>query len=138
MEKNFDILDKVNRRSGMTVPDGFFDDFARRMQEKIDAQPKTETKVLPPSAWQRVRPYVYLAAMFGGIWCMVKMFNLFGVPSTNLSIDENPTLASAIVNEAFVEEFAPIESIDEYSMMQEIYDSGANPEEVFDFVDSQQ
>jgi len=138
MEKNSDLLDKINHRSGMTVPEGFFEDFARQMQAKIDEQPKPTANVLQPSAWQRVRPYVYLAAMFGGIWCMVKLFNLFGVPSTNLNIDENPVLASAIGNEAFVEEFIPIESIDEYSMMQEIYDSGAQPEEIFEFVDSQQ
>ena len=30
-----DILEKVNRNDGMTVPDGYFDDFASRMAASL-------------------------------------------------------------------------------------------------------
>ena len=27
------------------------------------------------TVWQRIKPYVYLAAMFAGIWCMMQIFH---------------------------------------------------------------
>lgn len=135
MEKNSDILNKIAGRSGMTVPEGFFEDFARQMTAKLPERQAEKTKVLPSSMWQRIRPYVYMAAMFGGIWCMVKMFNLMGITGADMSIENNPTLASAISNEQFIEEYAPIESIDEYGMLQELYDSGMNTAEAFGLSD---
>ncbi len=131
MEKNSDILDKIAGRSGMTVPDGFFEDFTRQMQAKLPEKQDETAKVLPSSMWQRIRPYAYMAAMFGGIWCMVKMFNLMGITSADMSIENNPTLASAICNEQFMEEYSPIENADEYGMLQELYDSGMDADEAF-------
>ena len=29
-----------------------------------------------PNLWVRVRPYVYMAAMFAGVWCMMQIFNV--------------------------------------------------------------
>ncbi len=135
MEKNSDILNKIAGRSGMTVPDGFFEDFARQMDAKLPEKQSESTNVMPSSLWQRVRPYAYMAAMFGGIWCMIKMFNLIGGTSTDLSIENNPTLASAIGNEVFIEEFNPIGSVDEYEMLQEMYDSGIDANEIFVLTD---
>lgn len=135
MEKNSDILNKIAGRSGMTVPEGFFEDFARQMTAKLPEKQVERTNVLPLSMWQRVRPYVYMAAMFGGIWCMIKMFNLMGITGADMSIENNPTLASAISNEQFIEEYTPIESIDEYGMLQELYDSGMNTDEAFGLSD---
>jgi uncharacterized linocin/CFP29 family protein len=37
-----------------------------------------------PTLWQRVRPLVYLAAMFAGVWCMMQVFSNFSA-SDNLN-----------------------------------------------------
>lgn len=80
MDKNKkDILDEVRRRDGMTVPQGYFSDFAARMAESLPHTPyedkdSTETVLRKRTTWQRVRPYVYMAAMFAGVWLMLKMF----------------------------------------------------------------
>ncbi len=42
-----DILEKVNRNDGMTVPDGYFDDFAARMAAS-----------LPEREWEKPAPRV--------------------------------------------------------------------------------
>ena len=41
------------------------------------------------SIWQRVKPYVYLAAMFCGIWLMMKVFHTATQPMS-LSLDNPP------------------------------------------------
>lgn len=89
--KESNILEKVGGKTGYTVPPHYFDNFRSKMMEnlpeyKVQEQPKL-------SAWQRVKPYLYMAAMFAGIWCMMKMFHT--ISSTDLSLD-NPPEAVAI------------------------------------------
>ena len=62
-EKLPEVLERIGRNDGMTVPEGYFADFATRMEgmlplnleaeapEKAYAQQKR-------SLWMRVRPYV--------------------------------------------------------------------------------
>lgn len=69
-EENSYILTKLGKDPGFKVPEHYFDDFNKRMAESLP-----EVKITPvdarPSMWVRVRPYVYMAAMFAGIWCMI-------------------------------------------------------------------
>lgn len=103
------ILDKLGRNDGMTVPDGYFADFNRRMAEMLPENDAAEKPVkvtaAPRSMWDRIRPYVYMAAMFAGIWCMVKMFSMFGTGNVDLSIDNNEVLTNALSDDSFVYEY---------------------------------
>ena len=68
MKEKQDILDRIGRRSGMTVPEHYFADFSAEMMSRLPEKPvESSGKVLPRSVWQRVRPYIYLAAMFSGV-----------------------------------------------------------------------
>lgn len=127
-----DILTKVNRNDGMTVPDGYFEDFAKRMAASLPQQEweKPEPKVLPRSIWQRMRPYVYLAAMFMGVWCMMKMFDLMRTDSYGLSIENNPVLTAAIENDHFINDYFINEGeVDDYQLMEDLYQTGFDPTE---------
>lgn len=125
-----DILNKVNRNDGMTVPDGYFEDFAARMTASLPEREweKPEPKVLPRSVWQRVRPYVYLAAMFMGVWCMMKMFDLMRTDSSGLSIENNPVMTAAIGNDHFINDYFINEGeINDYQLMEDLYETGFDP-----------
>lgn len=142
MKENKDILNQINRRDGLTVPDGFFADFAAKMADSLPERPeleKPESIVAPRTFWHRVRPYVYMAAMFGGVWCMLKMFTLMSSTDNDLSINSNTVLANAVCNEQFVEDYVIDDvsnwdiydymledSIDVYNLQDSIYNS--NPE----------
>lgn len=68
------LKEKAGKRNPYKVPDRYFDSFKSELMSKLPAYPeKPEEKKI--SIWQRVRPYVYLAAMFAGIWCMMKIFH---------------------------------------------------------------
>lgn len=126
-EKN--ILNKINRKSGMTVPDNYFSDFAERMMQNL---PEKEEPIIakPPTLWQRYRPYIYLAAMFAGIWCMIKMVNLMGssTPGTPASFEQSEQiLAQAIEDEMFIDDYC-CDGIDEYSVLESMYEDGIDTE----------
>lgn len=125
--KGQDILSKIDHQSGMTVPDNFFEDFNKRMIEALPEQSweKSSPRIMPHSFWSRVRPYVYMAAMFLGIWCMMKTFDLMrgDVP---VSVEKNTQLMSAINNDAFFNDYCS-PAVSESDIYEDLYDEGFDP-----------
>lgn len=132
-DKDNNILDRIGRCDGMTVPEGFFEDFARRMQAELPENPDAEnTRVLAPKTfWERVRPFVYMAAMFAGIWCMLKMFTLMSTSPVDLSIDNNKILTEALSDDNFVYDHFIVE-INQNEIFDEMYDDSIG---VDDFIE---
>lgn len=125
MKEDNDILKQIGHRDGMTVPDGYFADFAARMAANL---PKTEFEesanpgriIAQRTLWQKVRPYVYMAAMFAGVWCMMKMFSLLSTPK---ELSPSPILAEALANEIFVNDYI-IDDMDDRELMDQMIEDG--------------
>ncbi|MCH5319755.1 MAG: hypothetical protein J1E38_08630 [Paramuribaculum sp.] len=122
-----EILEKAGHDDGMTVPEGYFDDFTAKMSsmlperewEKLDYQ----ERIMPRSFWQKVRPYVYMAAMFMGVWCMMKMFNLMKSPEDVMVPGNNPVLAEALNDDSFMSDYY-VYDVDETDILEQLYDEG--------------
>ncbi|MBD5254951.1 MAG: hypothetical protein HDS53_02555 [Barnesiella sp.] len=133
--KHTDILkEKAGSNGGMTVPEGFFESFNRTMAEKLPEQPweKGETNILPRTRWQKIRPYVYLAAMFMGVWCMMKMFDMMKPNSlADPSLESNTVLMSALDNDAYYYDIITQE-VSDGDIYDELYNEGFDPETISD------
>lgn len=126
------ILDIIGRKDGMTVPDGYFADFQARMEAllPLNEQAETPRKIeAPRSLWDRVRPFVYMAAMFAGVWCMVKMFSLMSPANVDLSIDNNKVLSDALSDDNFVYEYI-LNDVSEREILQEMYDDSLDIDDI--------
>lgn len=73
-QEDKNILDKLGKQTGFQVPEGYFEHFTQQMVDQLPDIEITDVEA-KPSLWVRVRPYVYMAAMFAGIWCMMQIFN---------------------------------------------------------------
>ena len=110
-EKN-DILSTIGKDSGFKVPENYFSDFAEKMAKSL---PDQEIQPIPqPTRWQRVRPVVYMAAIFVGIWCMMQIFN--GISSKDKGI-YNPEIVAGFQNEANVDDFMLHGDVSEYDIL---------------------
>ena len=110
-EKN-DILSTIGKDSGFKVPENYFSDFAEKMAKSL---PDQEIQPIPqPTRWQRVRPFLYMAAMFAGIWCMMQIFN--GISSKDKGI-YNPEIVAGFQNEANVDDFMLHGDVSEYDIL---------------------
>ena len=78
------ILKKYGKDPGFKVPENYFEDFNKKMAAMLPDVEITPVDI-KPTMWQRVRPLVYLAAMFAGVWCMMSVFNYFN-SSSNLGV----------------------------------------------------
>ena len=76
-QENSEILKKLGKEPGFKVPENYFADFSKNLTESLPEVKITKTSAAKPTMWMRLRPYVYMAAMFAGIWCMFHVFNLY-------------------------------------------------------------
>lgn len=122
MKQESDILNKIGTEPGFKVPDGYFDNFKKQMSEALPER-KFEPEAAP-SKWLRIRPWVYMAAMFAGVWCMMQIFaDMKKANSRNLGF--NPEIADAMQDEKFVDEYMMIDNnISDYDLLNELYQEG--------------
>ncbi|WP_303642789.1 hypothetical protein [uncultured Duncaniella sp.] len=128
-----ETLRGFSRDDGMRVPDGYFADFAARMQAALPEQPweaeaagDAAARIAPRSFWQRVRPYVYMAAMFAGVWCMMKMFDIMRPAPASFTPEGNSVLAESISDDSFMSDYF-ITDVDESDLYDNLYNDGFIP-----------
>ena len=121
------LLDRFGRQSGMTVPEGYFEDFAQKMSASLPERPWETAagengRILPaPGLWQKIRPYSYLAAMFAGVWLMMWVFGDI-LNRTSPQMADNPVIASVLGTDGLYEFYDT--SVDEYELMEELFNEG--------------
>lgn len=97
MKREEEIKDKFGTKGGWKVPEGYFDDFYKTMEANLPEYPE-KPRQSPMSLWQKMKPYVYLAAMFAGIWVMMKVF--YNVTSdASLQVDNPPQHIAMVMQE---------------------------------------
>jgi len=108
------LLTKYGKDSGFKVPENYFNDFNQRMADMLPDVEITPVDV-KPTMWQRVRPLVYMAAMFAGVWCMMSVFNHFNGAN---DIDLVRQVAEKLHDDKNnVEEFIMSGSVSDYDLM---------------------
>ena len=105
------ILEKYGKDPGFKVPENYFTEFNQRMTEMLPDVEITPVDV-KPTLWQRVRPLVYMAAMFAGVWCMMQVFghftnqgNLDGVRAVAEKLVDDKNNADEIIMSGSVSEY---------------------------------
>ena len=90
-KEDLKILDKLGKEPGFKVPENYFANFNSKM---VDSLPEVEiTEEEKPTLWVRLRPFVYMAAMFAGIWLMMNIFTLGN--KSKVDIQQKSAQASA-------------------------------------------
>lgn len=138
MKKDTDnINSRLPRTDGMTVPDGYFDDFAARMTSMLPDRPELDNlmeggkpAVVNRTLWQRVRPYVYMAAMFAGVWCMLKLFTVI-TTTDPVPFESNPIVAEALSNDSFVNDYI-LTDLNQWDLYDDLMNDGVSPDAFLD------
>ena len=103
-EKN--LRKRCGSHNPYTVPEGYFEGFAARMMEQL---PEKEFREAPKvTTWQRVKPWVYMAAMFCGLMLSVRVF-VGESPKTDAETTDVSELADeyidGIINETMMDDY---------------------------------
>ena len=108
------ILTKYGKDPGFKVPENYFEDFNKRMADMLPDVEITPVEV-KPTMWQRIKPLVYMAAMFAGVWCMMQVFS-------NFTATDNLNSVRAVAEKlqddnGNIDEFIMSGSVSDYDML---------------------
>ena len=118
MEEENRILKKVGTRNPFKTPEGYFEGFTQELMDKLPE--KELISYQEPTLWQRVKPWIYMTAMFCGIMLSVKIF--VGNPQK----EEIPGISHIDADEITDEEWGIIidqSKIDSYTLYQLLTDN---------------
>ena len=113
------ILEKFGKESGFKVPENYFADFNAKLSESLPEVKITEE--VKPTMWERVRPFVYMAAMFAGVWLMMNIFS--GKETTATMQQRKAQISAGLENEKNVDELMNYGSVSEYDYIMNYEDS---------------
>ena len=71
MKEENELLKKYGKKNPYRTPDGYFSSFAENLMEQLPEKEIPETPHI--SMWNRVKPWVYMAAMFVGLMFAVRV-----------------------------------------------------------------
>lgn len=112
MEKRDEFWQKMPREGGFKMPDNYLDNITSRVMEQLPEQPEQETVVV--SLWTKVRPILYMAAMFMGIALFLNVVKWGS--ETIASAPEQALLVSPTENS--VDELVLYSSMDDYALIE--------------------
>lgn len=72
MKEEDTILSKVGTENPFRVPEGYFEQFADSLMERLPRQEAALFVPKEPTLWDKVKPWVYMAAMFAGAALIIR------------------------------------------------------------------
>lgn len=114
------LKEKYGTEDPFRVPEKYFDEFRVNLMENLPEYP-AKPVVPQMTAWQKLKPYIYMAAMFCGIWLMMRIFH--DISSRDVaSLDNMPESVVLALSDNYADEYFA-ESEDESTIELEEYAS---------------
>ena len=67
MKEEDTLLKKLGKENSFKVPEGYFENLTSEVMNKLPEKEKVTLKEEPVSTWTRLKPLLYMAAMFIGV-----------------------------------------------------------------------
>lgn len=73
MKEEDNILRKVGTGNPFQVPDGYFENFTSEVMQRLPEKEKPAFVMKEPTLWDKVKPWIYMAAMFAGAALIIRV-----------------------------------------------------------------
>lgn len=99
------IRKKLGKENAFRVPDGYFEGLTQEIMQQLPEKDLLSDYAAQPTMWQRVRPWLYMAAMFVGAALIIRVAS---VPNRTAGVElaasddaESEYISMAIDNSMF-------------------------------------
>ncbi|WP_303209128.1 hypothetical protein [Bacteroides oleiciplenus] len=114
MKEEDNILKKVGKENVFRVPDGYFENLTSEVMSRL---PEKETPVFikkEPTKWERIKPWLYMTAMFAGAALIIRVASADRTPATDqIAMDDAET---EVVSDEYISTVLDNSMLDDYSL----------------------
>ncbi len=121
MKEENELRKKYGNQNPFTVPEGYFENFAQKVMEQLpekESQPQPEVTL-----WERVRPWVYMAAMFCGLMFGVRV--MMEQSKHPVASQTNDTETFSEIPDEYIDPIVNQTMMDDYTLYQYLTDANS-------------
>lgn len=116
--KEEDIIKRCGNENPFKVPEGYFEKFTEELMQQLPEEKPKQTI----SMWQRVKPWIYMAAMFAGVIGSARLF--LGTPVENTPQENESYMSSnEIIPEEAIDTLIEYAIVDDYLLYRYLTDA---------------
>ena len=120
------LLKKLGKEDSFKVPDGYFENLTSEMMNKLPEKEKVAFKEEPVSTWTRLKPLLYMAAMFVGAALIIRVASTDHKPATADDVAVTEVDTEVVVSDEMIDVAVDRAMLDDYSLY--VYLSDASVE----------
>ncbi len=120
MKEEDKLLEKFGRKNPFNVPEGYFENFTNELMDKLPE--KEDVPELKITTWQRIKPWIYMTAMFCGLMFSFKVLT-GNHEKDNSNSSEN---SLSLFSDAELEIIIDNSMVDDYTLYTYITDADNN------------
>jgi len=113
-------IDERQARRPFTVPEGYFENLTQNIMASLPEQESVYSTKIVVTPWMRIRPYLYAAAAFAGIFfCMKAAIGINSRHNAAQMAQEETTIYS----DEYIDSFLETAMIDDYTLYYTLVDA---------------
>ena len=120
------LLKKLGKENSFKVPDGYFENLTSEIMNKLPEKEKVAFKEEPVSTWTRLKPLLYMAAMFVGAALIIRVASTDHKPVTADDVAVTEVDTEVVVSDEMIDVAVDRAMLDDYSLY--VYLSDASVE----------
>jgi hypothetical protein len=114
-------IDEREPRRPFSVPEGYFENLTQNIMAALPEQEPLYSTSIVVTPWMRIRPYLYSAAAFAGIFFCIKA--AVGINSRNNASEVAQTQETTIYSDEYIDSFLETAMIDDYTLYYTLVDA---------------
>ena len=114
-------LDEREPRRPFTVPEGYFENLTQNIMASLPQQDSLTQSPVTVTLWMRIKPYIYMAAAFAGIFFCLECATGLNKNNQELSAQSDQTV---IYSDEYIDSFLETAMIDDYTLYYSLVESG--------------
>ena len=114
-------IDEREPRRPFTVPEGYFDNLTQDIMASLPQRESVYSTTITVTPWMRIRPYLYAAAAFVGIFFCIKA--AVGINSRNNAAEMAQVEETTIYSDEYIDSFLETAMIDDCTLYYTLVDA---------------
>lgn len=123
MKEEDNILKKAGKENVFRVPDGYFESLTSEVMSRLPEKEKPVFITKEPTKWEKMKPWLYMAAMFAGAALIIRVASADRAPADSMMAKDDTE--TEIVSDEYISTVLDNSMLNDYSLYVYLSDAGA-------------